>query len=56
MGGTSWVLGTALDAVSSVVVAGFVITVGGDVAAERRGLGLVWRGCGGCGGCRGAVC
>jgi hypothetical protein len=50
--GTSWVLATALDAVSGMVVAAFVDVVGGDVAAKRRGSGLERRGSGGC---RGAV-
>jgi hypothetical protein len=50
--GTSWVLATALDAVSGVVVAAFVDVVGGDVAAKWQGLGLERRGSGGC---RGAV-
>ena len=41
-------LDAALDAVSGVSAAGFVVVVGGDVAAELRGSGLERGGCGGC--------
>lgn len=52
MGGTSWVLDTALGAVSGVPAVGFVVVVGGDMVAEWRGSGLER---GDCGGCRGEL-
>jgi hypothetical protein len=56
---TVWVLDTALDAVSGAVTAGFVVVIGGDVAAKRRGSGPERWGCGVSGGAvdrLGSVC
>jgi hypothetical protein len=44
--GTSLVLAMALDTISGMVVATFVIIVGGDMMAEQWGSGLGSRGCG----------
>jgi hypothetical protein len=48
--GTFWMLATALDTISRMVVAIFVIIVSSDVAAKWWGLGLRSRsrGCRGC--------
>jgi hypothetical protein len=46
MGGVSWVLDAALDAISGVVTAGVVVVAGGDVAVDwgrkKRGWGVCW--------------